>query len=476
MLYLFLSKNRIRLLNLKKSIMNQYESLFFEKEYQTDLLDKGQPANVDLIASAIKEAINSLNQKSLSDKDVVLILPQESFSFFRCQVPADIAVSAMASFIKDRARASLRFSLDNCLYDYFIEQSDNEKQVNFFAIEETTVDKLVDALKLIDLKLTMILPETIAYFKLFEKTLRKEKKENIFFVNYEDKVLSGYVFDSSGLLLKDKWKTKLGEDDKLESILKQKADQLAKDGKKLNRLIVSGESSGSIRQDTFTKAVGVWTNPLKRIIPNFYEEYLKLFFSQDKKPFPFLKFDACLGAFIFIKENRRFLAVKGSGPSLSLPPVKPPKKEFFFFLISFALSFVFFLFVSKLNLEFLKPKGNKPTETKQVVLTNTPPTATPTPGYSRDDLKVKVLNGSGTAGKASEVKDILKKAGYGEVLTANAESFDYEITEIQAKKDKNEAVTWLKNDLKDYTSSFKQTALDDKEAADVVVIIGKDFK
>ncbi len=476
MIYLFLDKNQIKLLSLKKSIVNQYECDSFEKKYQNDLLIKGKITNIDLVASAIKEAISSVSKKNI-DKEVVLILPQESFSFFRCQIPADLAPSAITSFIKDKARVELTTNIDTNLYDYFVEQGLFEKQINFFSIEEATAVQFAETLKLIDLKLTMILPEALAYFKLFEKTLRKEKKEKIFYAIYDKDLIRGYLYDSSGLIDKNRWESSLKESEPIEPILKQKTSELEKAGHKLNRLIISGEKSNNIRQDTFTKEVGAWTNPLKKIIPNFYEDYLKMFFNHDKKPFPFLNFDVCFGAFVFTKENNRFLVVKRKGgPNLSLPKIGLPKKEVFIFLASFILSFVLFIFLSKLNLNLSFLKRITPTNTNKVTPTAALPTTIPTPSFTRESLKIKVLNGSGTVGKASEVKDILKEFGYGEILTGNADSFDFSITEIRVKKDKAEAATMIKNDLKDYTTSFKQSLLDDTEAADLVLTIGKDFK
>jgi hypothetical protein len=74
------------------------------------------------------------------------------------------------------------------------------------------------------------------------------------------------------------------------------------------------------------------------------------------------------------------------------------------------------------------------------------------------------------------VKDILVKKGYQEVLTGNADNFDYEQSELQVKKSKSQAAGMIQNDFKDYVSSFKQTILGEEEAADAVVIIGTNFK
>jgi hypothetical protein len=104
------------------------------------------------------------------------------------------------------------------------------------------------------------------------------------------------------------------------------------------------------------------------------------------------------------------------------------------------------------------------------------PTPTPTIAINKETIRIKVLNGSGTPGKASAVKDILKEKGYQEILTGNADNFDYEQTEISVKKEKNNLVPMIKEDLKKYTSSFKITPLSEKEVSDVIIIIGKDFK
>ena len=73
-------------------------------------------------------------------------------------------------------------------------------------------------------------------------------------------------------------------------------------------------------------------------------------------------------------------------------------------------------------------------------------------------------------------KEILRKKGYVEILTDNADNFDYVVTEIQVKSDKKQLGDMIKNDLKDYVISPKITALDDKEVSDLVLIFASDFK
>ena len=478
MIYLYIDEYHIKLLSLKKTILGQQETSFFQKKYETQLIKEGKIASVDLLASAIKEAFNLAKPSVIFEKNVCLILPQESFFFLRCEVPIDIAPSAINAFIKDKARAKIEVNLDETINDYYVVESDKQKFINFYALKIGDLETLNQVFSLTDLKIEKIIPDTLAYFKLFEKTLRREKRETIFYVSYEKGIISGYLFDSLGLLQKQKWSASLGNQN-IEDTLKEKVDQLAKENIKINRIILSGSLSEKVRQDTFTKSVGVWTNPLKRIISNFYNDYLKLLIINPTIQLPILDLDVCFGAFIFSQESKSFSISKKTVSTKMkkvppLPSLSLPKKELIIFLASFLLSFLFFILISNLN---LKTKLSLP----NINITPTPnakpsPTPTPTPTFKKEDLKIKVLNGSGVRGKAGEVKEILKNIGYGEILTDNADNFDYKITQINVKKDKIQAATLIKNDLKDYLSSPKIGQLSEKETADVVIIIGQDFK
>jgi len=259
---------------------------------------------------------------------------------------------------------------------------------------------------------------------------------------------------------------------------------LEKLGYKPNRLIISGSSSENIRQDTFTKAVGIWTNPLKKIITNFYDKYLKLLLTEEKNVLPILSLDACFGAFVFSKENKDFSFLKKTNFYLSQKNIKKeplflPKKDLVIFFISFISSILFFIFLStiKPNLTFpyLLVKTQKLLPSPTIVISPSP-TVTPRILVDKQKVRIKVLNGSGVSGKASAVKDILKEKGYQEILTGNADNFDYEKTELSVKKEKTYLISVIEEDLKKYVSSFKIGTLSEKEASDIVIVIGKDFK
>ena len=63
-----------------------------------------------------------------------------------------------------------------------------------------------------------------------------------------------------------------------------------------------------------------------------------------------------------------------------------------------------------------------------------------------------------------------------DVITANADNFDYETSEIQVKTDKKDAFTLLKEDLKDFATIKTAGDLDEEDTADAVFIIGADIQ
>ena len=112
----------------------------------------------------------------------------------------------------------------------------------------------------------------------------------------------------------------------------------------------------------------------------------------------------------------------------------------------------------------------KPTPTPTKVASSSASSST----TSTKGLTVRVLNGSGVAGKASTAADFLKGLGYEITGTGNADNFDYEQTTISIKSTKSSLLPTLKSDLSTkYSVGTTSAALSSSETADAVVIIGK---
>lgn len=91
-------------------------------------------------------------------------------------------------------------------------------------------------------------------------------------------------------------------------------------------------------------------------------------------------------------------------------------------------------------------------------------------GLDRADLSVTVLNGSGVPGAAKEVADLLEGLGYEIESTGNADTTDYEKTEIRVSSANKKFLDLLKKDLSDdFTIGTTSSTYKD---GDAVVIVG----
>ena len=88
------------------------------------------------------------------------------------------------------------------------------------------------------------------------------------------------------------------------------------------------------------------------------------------------------------------------------------------------------------------------------------------------EITIQVLNGSGIAGEAGKVEVLLVNAGFSDIETANAISYDYEETEISVKEDiSDQLLDEVLDAIDTYTTSEGQ-ALDEDNEFDVVIIVG----
>jgi hypothetical protein len=485
MIYLYIGKNSIKLLSLSKTLLGQFSVSFFEKTHTTILLDDGDIKNVDIVASAVKEALTSARPAPVKDDNVYLVLPQESFLFARYEIPTDIQQSAIVPFVKDKARADFPFDVETSYFDFFVMSQRTESVVLFFTQKQEVYQKFAEALSLLGLSVKAVVPETMCYYKLFEKTLKKDKKEKILYTSYSENGSWGYLYDSLGLLQHDAFQFT----DPIEKSIKDKTGKLKEEGK-IDRVILAGDKSKTVRQDVFTKDVGIWTNPLDKIVTNFYQDYLKMIVLSDKTLLPFLSLEVCLGAFILHHENPNFSLLKNKSSngvatstpakrqSMRIPRLPINLRDVIVFIIAALITVSLITFGQQFGFKL----PGKPAQTRKAIPTVQPETMsptskpTPTPSFSKEELKIKILNGSGTKGKAGDVQDILKEKGYVDILTGNADSFDYATTEIQVKDSVKEASIVLKKDLADNVKNIKVGKLDEKDNADIIIIVGTDFK
>lgn len=101
------------------------------------------------------------------------------------------------------------------------------------------------------------------------------------------------------------------------------------------------------------------------------------------------------------------------------------------------------------------------------------PSASPSASVKRSEVKVQILNGSGTSGLAGKVKTYLEGLGYKDVAVGNASSSNFTETEIQIKESKKDFLKTITDDLtKDYTVSKDTKTLITSSKYDIVVTLG----
>lgn len=89
-------------------------------------------------------------------------------------------------------------------------------------------------------------------------------------------------------------------------------------------------------------------------------------------------------------------------------------------------------------------------------------------------IKLQVQNGSGIAGEAGLVANILKAEGFGQIDTANADNYDYRQIEIYLKDGNQELFDSINRALNsDYLISSEIMPLPESSEYDVLIIVGK---
>jgi hypothetical protein len=481
-------------------MLGQYESSFYKKTFPTNVIEHGVAYDSQVLSLEIKEVLSNLQSINGKEKDVVLILPQESFEFVKLDVLEDMTADAIKQYIFSEARVKFQIDTAASFGDYILHKNDGITKATFYSIAHESLKIFKNTLALCGLEIISILPDSLTYFTLFEKTLRKNKNETVWYVRHDDDRVSGYLFDSFGLLPNSTWSEPMSTGRILEKVLQKKSVEYSSSGIKINRLILSGKSSESVRQDTFTKQVGVWTNPLKKIIPNYYADYLKMLGSQaEKSEIPVLTYDSVLGAFIFMAEKASFSLIrkdnittqntKTKNPiNLKKFKIKLPFKTIGLFVLSALITYLaligatnlkldkFFSETSK-NIAAILPQQQETVSPSPSVTPTKTPSPSPTPSINKKTVRLRILNGSGVKGKANDVKNFMREKGYEDILVGNASRFNYEKTVIQTKEDGDDLRNLVAKDISsEILSEPIFETLDEDSASDVVLIFGQDFR
>jgi hypothetical protein len=444
--------NKIQIISLKKPLLGKKKVTFAAASIPKEEVGE---FNLDRWASYLKRALSLLPPKTISGK-AKLILGQNFWHFTQVEIPADITDSALSGFLKQQLENKTSIKADNGYFHHVLYDFKGKKFAGVYFLTSKTFNELQTLLSFYDLKISEIYPEALLIYSLFEHTLNKQKEEAALFLEYEEDLSSGLLFNSTGLISKKTIAIKS------EELIKKLKELNKEQSKPIARLILGGKVSTKVRQDNFTKESGLWTNPLEKVLQNSSLEPLANKLGLQKELLPLCREIALVNLIQTKKQDNFLLNIKNaSRVSFSLPkkpkfpklPLKTITKVLILVLVSSVLTYGL---INLGNWGYGKIKNTKvssPTPT-----TKPKPKKTPTPALSRQELEIEILNGTGVAGMASSLQTELEDLGYQIKEIGNAENYDYSQTVIIAK---NQSVFRLiKKDLVEFNVSqpkFEQT-------------------
>lgn len=143
-------------------------------------------------------------------------------------------------------------------------------------------------------------------------------------------------------------------------------------------------------------------------------------------------------------------------------------KIIFFVSLLFLIGIFVFIFTHQ-NSSISSPKSSTPTIP---VSPTTVPTPTPKPSSA---FKIKVLNGTGTAGEASKITQLLLTNDLKVDSTGNAANYDFTQTQVEAKKSVPENIIELvKKSLgSNYSPEILDSNLSESSEFDIIITTGK---
>lgn len=105
------------------------------------------------------------------------------------------------------------------------------------------------------------------------------------------------------------------------------------------------------------------------------------------------------------------------------------------------------------------------------------PFASPSAEINGSLYTITILNGSGKIGEATRLESLLKQNGLNVVKTGNADSYNYEETEVRSKdKVPKELLSLVDKSLKTVYAPIIENKLEENSDTDIVIVIGRGVK
>lgn len=481
------SDSSIEVLNLKKGLFGQMGVVSFGSvTLEEGIVKNGEILDCEKLAQKIEVYVKK--------GKINFTLPDLRTFTERIKLPPDVSRSAVDSFLREKMREIIPLAFEELAYDFkVVNETEKGKEVLLIAFPKKILIAYLKTFHCLNLTPILALPESLAAFEIIEETIVKE--EIVLFIALGMKTSTFSFFDRFGPLLT---LNESVDSQVVKEEIKKTAQFLEeKFGKEIKRIVLGGQGSADVDTDLFSKETGIWTTKADKILSDKLTKIPLTLSVGKNNPVLFIN---VLGLSLLAQKKEELYLLKEAKDWILEQKKKEEKEKeaegkiagekkqakgtdlrllfrlrhLLIMIIVAGVTFAGILLMVK------KPWMRKGQEKTLTPLPSQTPQALevipmPTVAFSRRDLKVKVLNGSGISGRAGEAAAVLEKLGYQVVETSNADSFDYEETIIKIKEENKSFLPLLTNDLKThYTVSSEEEILPEDEEEDVVVIVGKE--
>lgn len=466
--------NRLQIVSSTTSLLGKKRQLHVSVNIP---MDKAEEFDIDIWALYLKKLLEESALPKTRKLQAHIVLAERFFNFARLDIPLDVVAETIPDYVEKQLQTLFPNFSPVDSHRYFLSTVRGKTTAHVYVLTSQNIQTISTLLDFFDIHIRTIYPESLLLFETFNHTLNTTKKERVFFLEYEAQTSVGLYFDTHGLVENTAHVISTAD-------LEKELKALSKSTTKPTRLILSGTKSLNIRQDNFTKTIGIWTNPLHRILAGSsllpiaqqygLEENL-VTFSREIVLLSHIEENTCseidiVPTQIVRKQSR-----------IHVPSHIPAKKMLIialFLALSTGVSFFALRMLLITPLKFQIPTIKMPMLfTKKPTPTPTPkPTATPTqiptPGISAKNIPIILENGEGSAGLANIYKIRLEKKGYTITRIDNADN--YEFTKTVIKTSSKDAYNRIAKDLSSYLSgspTYEKTS-----SSTATVILGADSK
>jgi len=440
-------------------------------------MDKAESFDIDIWALYLKKLLEESGLPKTRKLDAHVILAERFFDFARLDIPLDVAPEIIDDYIEKQLHTLFTNFSPTDSHRHFLSTVRGKTTANVYVLTGQNKQTISTLLDFFDIHIRAFYPESLLLFETFNHTLNTTKRERVFFLEYEPQTSTGLYFDAYGLVENN---VQIINSTDIEKELKA----LNKSEDKPTRLILSGTKSLDIRQDSFTKTIGIWTNPLHRILTASpllpiaqqhllneglvtYSREIVLLSHIEKNTSSLI--NIILTQTVQKPKHVRMASGIRTKKILTITVLLALSAGVSFLVLRTALAHPMTLSMPTIKMPVLFSKNPTATPTLQPT---TAPKASPTSSITAKNIPIILENGEGSPGLANTYKIRLEEKGYTITRLDNADNYGYAKSVIKAN---SKAV--FDRVAKDLSSYLSDKPIYEKiTASTTTIILGADSK